>query len=97
MLLPHNSERSHRCGPGAPLTPRLSVTICTDHHKGGLGEAFGLEPRLAATGAIGCQRMFGDDPLKLSLCTCFKQGSTIAVELIAELDAALLIGAKQSL
>ena len=41
--------------------------------------------------------MFGDDALKLSLCTCLEQGSTITVELIAELNAALVISSKQSL
>jgi hypothetical protein len=41
--------------------------------------------------------MFGDDALKLALCTCLEQGCTITMKLIAELDAALLICAKQSL
>jgi hypothetical protein len=34
--------------------------------------------------------MFGDNALKLSLCTCLEQGSTITIELIAKLEAALL-------
>jgi hypothetical protein len=41
--------------------------------------------------------MFGDDALKLSLCTCLEQGSTITIELIAELNATLVIGSKKSL
>ena len=41
--------------------------------------------------------MFGDDALKLCLCTCLEQGSTITVELIAELNTASLVCSKQSL
>ena len=45
----------------------LAVAICTDHHKGGFGEAFGLQPGLAAARGIGCQCMFGNDALKSML------------------------------
>jgi hypothetical protein len=41
--------------------------------------------------------MFGDDALKLSLCTCLEQGSTIAIKLIAELNAASPVCSEQSL
>ena len=36
--------------------------------------------------------MFGDDALKLALRTCLEQCGTITMKLIAELNAALLIG-----
>src|SRR6478672_8362243 len=40
-----------------PKRSGLTVPIRADHHKGRFGEALGLEPGLAATRAIGCQRM----------------------------------------
>ena len=41
-------EQRHECAG-------LAVAVCPDHHKGGLGEALGLEPSLAAARPIGCE------------------------------------------
>ena len=41
--------------------------------------------------------MFGDDAFKFLLSAGFEQGITITIKLIAELNAASLVGSKQSL
>jgi hypothetical protein len=38
--------------------------------------------------------MFGDDAFKFLLSTCFEQGITITIKLIAELNAALVIASQ---
>ena len=83
-------EQRHECAG-------LAVAVCADYHKSRLGEAFGLEPSLASARPIGCQRMFGDDALKLSLSAGPKQVSTITVEFFAELDATFSFGSDQVL
>ena len=41
--------------------------------------------------------MFGDDAFKFLLSAGFEQGITIAIKLVAELNAASLVCSKQSL
>ena len=41
--------------------------------------------------------MFGDDAFKFPLSTCFEQGITGTIKLIAKLNTALVIGSNQML
>src|SRR5262245_25391709 len=69
----------------------FAVAIHPDNDKDGFGEALGLEPSLGATRAISCACLFGDNALKPMLGTCLEEHSTITHELLAELNACLLI------
>jgi hypothetical protein len=56
-----------------------------------------FEPSLASPTPISRECVFGDDTFKFPLSTCFKQGITITIKLIAELNAALVIRPEQTL
>ena len=80
----------------SPDCSGLAVAICTDHHKGGFGEALGLQPGLAAARGIGCQSMFGNDAFKSMLSAGLEKGLTFTIELFAELNAAFLVASQQA-
>ena len=66
-------EKSPRCSG-------LTVAIRPDHHKGGFGEALGLEPSFGATGAIVSQRLLGNDAFKSMLSAGLEKGLTLSAK-----------------
>jgi hypothetical protein len=61
------------------------------------GEAFALEPRLAASASIARCGELRHDSFKPVFCTSAKECSTIAGKFIAELDWAGAVSAKKPL
>jgi hypothetical protein len=89
--------RAIMMGEQSAERPCLAVAVGPNHHEGGLREALGLEPRLAAARAIWCQRMLLDEALKATLRTCLEECSTLTIELITKLNATLFVGSEQGL
>jgi hypothetical protein len=81
----------------SPKRSSFAVSIRPDDEKSGFGKALALQPSLAAARAIRCEGLFGNNALKFIRRTGVKEHGTVTDELLAELNAALLILSDQLL